>query len=71
MVRLKSEWLNPKSRAQVTELRLVQDGMHVLQAKHHHAKSRDSKMFEFIEVDIGAADVVRGVTGFHEIPTHH
>ena len=54
-----------KSSAQVAELRLVQDGMHVLQAKQHHAKSRDSKRFEFIKIDIGAADVVGGVTGFH------
>ena len=60
-----------KSSAQVAELRLVQDGMHVLQAKQHHAKSRDSKRFEFIKIDIGAADVVGGVTGFHEIPTQH
>ena len=48
MARLKSEWLNPKSNAQVTELRLVQDGVHALQAQ-----SRDSKRFEFAKVDLG------------------
>ena len=63
--------IKSKSSAQVSELRLVQDGMHVLQAEQHHAKSRDSKTFEFIEVDIGAADVVRGVTGFHEMLAQH
>ena len=68
---IKVRVIRSKSGAQVSELRLVQDGMHVLQAEQHHAKSRDSKRFEFIEVDIGAADVVRGVAGFHEIPAQH
>lgn len=63
---VKIRMAKPKANAQVTELRLVQDGVHVLQAQ-----SRDSKRFEFAKFDLGAADVVRGAASFHEIPTPH
>ena len=69
--KIKVRVIKSKSSGQVSELRLVQDGTHVLQSEQHHAKSRDSKRLEFIEVGIGAADVVRGVAGFHEIPAQH